>query len=127
MPTQLPTFTHAPSKAAFVHVTDVILDKSNITAAFKEGGIEDVSSILQLTDVTVDNLTFLDPYPNVIMAYHLKMGEIGLIPSTMFTIAKKLMIPLIISGLASPRMNLNIFVVILITPDILVHCQISIL
>jgi hypothetical protein len=46
MTTQLPTFNHATSKAAFVHVTDVILDNSNITAAFKEGGIEDISSIL---------------------------------------------------------------------------------
>jgi hypothetical protein len=57
MPTQLPTFTHVASKAAFAHVTDVILDNSNITAAFKEHGIQDISSILRLTDVTVENLT----------------------------------------------------------------------
>jgi hypothetical protein len=28
--------THVASKAAFVHVTDVILENSNITAAFEE-------------------------------------------------------------------------------------------
>jgi hypothetical protein len=53
--------------------------KINITAAFKEGGIEDIPSILKLTDLTVKSLTFPDPDPNVTETYHLKMGEIGLI------------------------------------------------
>jgi hypothetical protein len=79
MPTQLPTFTHAASKAAFVHVTDVILDNSNITSAFKENGIQDISSILRLTDVTVKNLTYHDPDLNVTTTSCLKKGEIGLI------------------------------------------------
>jgi hypothetical protein len=78
-PTQLPTFTNAPSKAAFVHDTDVILGNSNITAAFKENGIEDISSILKLTDVTVENLAYHDSDPNVTTPHHLKMGEFGLI------------------------------------------------
>jgi hypothetical protein len=79
MPPRLPTFTCATSKPVFVHVTDVILDNSNITSAFKEYGIEDISSILRLTDVTEQNLTYLDGDPNVTMAYYLKKGEIGLI------------------------------------------------
>jgi hypothetical protein len=79
MPTQLPTFTPAASKAAFVHVTDVILDNSNITAAIKENGIEDISSILNLTDVTVEHLTYHDSDPNVTPPHRFKMGEIGLI------------------------------------------------
>jgi hypothetical protein len=79
MPIQLPTITHAASKAAFVHVTDVILENSNITAAFKEGGIKDIPSILKLTNVTVKSLTFPDPNPNINEMYCLKMGEIKLI------------------------------------------------
>ena len=79
MPIQLPTITHPASKAAFVHVTDVILENSNITAAFKEGGIEDIPSILKLTDVTVNNFTFPDSDPDVTMTYRLKYGEINLI------------------------------------------------
>jgi hypothetical protein len=79
MPIQLPTITHAASKAAFIHVTDVILENSNITAAFKGGGIEDIPIILKLTDVTVNNLTFPDSDPDVTMTYHLKFGEINLI------------------------------------------------
>jgi hypothetical protein len=81
MPTQLRTFIHVASKAAFAHVTDVILDNSNITAAFKENGIEEISSILRLTDVTVENLTYHDPDPNVTTTFCLKKGEIGLIKS----------------------------------------------
>ena len=81
MPTQLPTSIHVASKAAFAHVTDVILDNNNITAAFKANGIEDISSILRLTDVTVENLAYHDPDPNVTTTYCLKKGEIGLIKS----------------------------------------------
>jgi hypothetical protein len=74
MPTPLPTFISTASKAAFVHVTDVILENSNITAAFKEGGIEDISSILKLTDVTVDNLTFPDPDHDPTIMVRLRKG-----------------------------------------------------
>ena len=81
MPTQLPTSIHVASKAAFAHVTDVILDNNNITAAFKANGIEDISSILRLTDVTVEKLTYHDPDPNVTITSCLKKGEIGLIKS----------------------------------------------
>jgi hypothetical protein len=66
-------------KLPFIHVTDVILENSNIPAAFKEGGIEDVPSILKLTDVTVNNFTFPDLDPDVTMTYRLKYGEINLI------------------------------------------------
>jgi hypothetical protein len=60
-------------------VTDFILDNTNITNAFKEEDIEDISSILMLTDAEVEGLPYLDPGPNVTMAYSLKKGEIGLI------------------------------------------------
>jgi hypothetical protein len=74
--------TRSNAKAAFIHITDVLLDKTNITKAFKEGGIEDIPSILKLTDATVDNLTFLDPDdPNSTMAYRLNKGEKGCIKS----------------------------------------------
>jgi hypothetical protein len=77
-------------------VTHIILDNSNITAAFKEGGIEDMSSILKLTDVTVENLTFLDPDPNVTMAYILKRERLVFFrPScTMPIIGKKINDPI---------------------------------
>jgi hypothetical protein len=79
MPTQLLTITHAASKAAFVHVTDIILENSNITADFKEGGIEDISSILKLTDITVEILNYADSDPKITQAHPRKRGEIGLI------------------------------------------------
>jgi hypothetical protein len=79
MSIQLPTITHVASKAAFIHVTDVILENSNVTAAFKEGGIEEIPSILKLTDVTVTNFTFPDSDPAVTMRYCLNFGEINLI------------------------------------------------
>jgi hypothetical protein len=75
----LSTTTRAASKAAFVHVTDVIHEDSNITAAFKKGGIEDIPSILKLTDVTADHLTFLDPDHDPTITVRLRKGETGLI------------------------------------------------
>jgi hypothetical protein len=50
-----------------------------ITADFKEGGIEDISSLLKLTDVTVDNLTFPDPDHDPTITVRLRAGETGLI------------------------------------------------
>jgi hypothetical protein len=80
MPTSLPTFTaRTSSKAAFVHFTDVILENYNVTAAFKENGIDEISSILKLTDTTVGNLTFPDADPNVSKINYLKNGEIELL------------------------------------------------
>jgi hypothetical protein len=125
MPTQLPTFIHVASKAAFVHVTDVIFDNSNITAAFKENGIQDISSILRLTDVTVENLTYHDPDPNVTTTYCLKKGEIGLIKAFIHFVHYLVRIQAIISGSISPRMNLTNFVVISSTRDDLELWQIS--
>jgi hypothetical protein len=46
---------------------------------FRGGGIEFISSILKLSDVTVENLTYHDKDCNVTMIYHLKKGEIGFI------------------------------------------------
>jgi hypothetical protein len=79
MPTPLPIFTSTASKAAFVLVTEVILENDNITVAFKKGGIEDISSILKLTDLTVESLNYSDPDPKITQAQYLKRGEIGLI------------------------------------------------
>jgi hypothetical protein len=73
------TTIRAASKAAFVHVTDVILEDSKITAALKKGGIEDIPSILKLTDVTVDNLTFPGPDHDPTITVRLRKGETGLI------------------------------------------------
>ena len=63
------------SKAAFTHITDVLLDNANITKAFKEDGIEHVANILSLTDQEVDDLSYLDPDPSITTAYSLKKGE----------------------------------------------------
>jgi hypothetical protein len=84
MPT--PQTTAAPNtrscaKAAFIHITDVLIDKANITKAFKEDGIENVDDILRLTDQEVDDLTYLDSDPSITTAYSLKKGEKGLIRS----------------------------------------------
>jgi hypothetical protein len=84
MPTPQPTTTpntRAASKAAFTHITDVLLDNANITKAFKEDGIENVANILSLTDKEVDDLTYLDSDPSSTTAYSLKKGEKCLIKS----------------------------------------------
>jgi hypothetical protein len=127
MPTQLPTFTHAASKAAFVHVTDVILDNSNITAAFKENGIQDISSILRFADVTVENLTYHDPDPNVTTTYCRKKGEIGLIKAFIHFVhyQKEIKNPINNQWLNITRMNLTNFIVISSTQDDSEHWQIS--
>jgi hypothetical protein len=68
--------TRSNANATFIHITDVLIYKANITKALKEGGIEDIPSILKLTDATVENLTFLDPDdPNANIAYRLNKGE----------------------------------------------------
>jgi hypothetical protein len=77
MPTPLPTFTSAVSKAAFVHVTDVVLDSENVTKALKKSGIDDIGDILTLDDIGVESLTYSDPNPKVTKVYPLKRGEIG--------------------------------------------------
>jgi hypothetical protein len=69
--------TRAVSKAAFTHVTDVILDNKNGTKALTEDGIKDIGGILLLDDEQVEDLTYLDPDPNNPMAYCLNKGEIG--------------------------------------------------
>jgi hypothetical protein len=84
MPTPQPTTTpntRAASKAAFTHITTVLLYNANITKAFKEDGIENVAKILSLTDKEVDDLTYLDSNPSIATAYSLNKGEKGLIKS----------------------------------------------
>jgi hypothetical protein len=84
MPTpQPPTApnTRSTAKAAFTHISDVLLDNANITKAFKEDGIENIGDILHLTDQEVDYLTYLDPDPTITTAYSLKKVEKGLIKS----------------------------------------------
>jgi hypothetical protein len=73
--------TRSTARTAFTHITDVLIDKANITNAFQEDGIENVDDILRLTDTEVDDLTYLDPDPFITTAYILKKGEKGLIRS----------------------------------------------
>jgi hypothetical protein len=92
--------TRSTAKTTFTHITDVLIDKANITKAFKEDGIENVADILRLTDKEVDDLTYLDTDPSITTAYSLKKGEKGLIRSFihLFTIKRKLVTQLKMIG-----------------------------
>jgi hypothetical protein len=71
--------TSRTASTAFTYITDVLINKENITMVFKEDGIENIEGILCLTDKEVDDLTYLDPDPSTNTQYSLKKGEKGLI------------------------------------------------
>jgi hypothetical protein len=66
-PTQPPN-TRSAAKAAFTHITNVVLDSPNVTSALLEDDIK-------------DDLTYLDSDPSNPIAYCLKKGDKGLIRS----------------------------------------------
>jgi hypothetical protein len=84
--------TRSTAKAAFTHITDILLDNANITKAFKEDGIENVGDIIGLTIQEVNDLTYLDSDPTITTAYSLKKGEKCLLDhsSILFSIIRKL-------------------------------------
>jgi hypothetical protein len=80
IPMSTPT-TRAASRAAFVHVTDVVLDNKNVTKALKNDGIRDIDGILRLDDDLVADLTYLDAVtdPSNATVHHFNKGDTGLL------------------------------------------------
>jgi hypothetical protein len=59
IPTPTPT-TRAAARAAFIHVTDVVMDNENVTKALKLDGITNIDGILRLDDDLVEDLQYMD-------------------------------------------------------------------
>jgi hypothetical protein len=109
--TPAPPPTRAGTKAAFTHVTDIIIDIENVTKALKHRGIDDIADILTLDDIGVESWTSPDPEPKITQFHPLKRGEIGLLRTFIHFVHYQL----IISGLVSLKLSSTSFAVILST------------
>ena len=80
IPTPTPT-TRAAARAAFTHVTDIVMDNDNITKALKLDGIRNIDGILRLDDDLVADLQYMDTTtdPNNPSLRHLNKGDAGLL------------------------------------------------
>jgi hypothetical protein len=77
----LSTFTLTAAKDAFIYILKNVLENENFSRALKHEGIDNIISLVKLTDDVVDNLAYHDPNPNIQKLQKLKIGEIGLIKS----------------------------------------------
>jgi hypothetical protein len=80
IPTPTPT-TKAAARAAFTHVTDVIMENENVTKALKLDGIRNVEGILGLDDNLVAGLQYMDEEtdPNNPTLRYLNKGDFSLL------------------------------------------------
>jgi hypothetical protein len=93
------TITHTAAKASFTHVMDNVIQDTNVTKALTDNGIDNILTLLILTNDIVDNLTYHDPNPNVQKVHKLKMGElVSLNPSFTLFIFVKRQTPLVMTG-----------------------------
>jgi hypothetical protein len=72
-------FTLAEAKAALNHVLENVIDIENITRALYDEGIDNIISLVKLTDEIVTNLTYHDPDSKT--QIKLQIGPIGCIKS----------------------------------------------
>jgi hypothetical protein len=77
----LSTFTLTVAKDAFTYVLKNIIENDKVTRALNEEGIDNIISLVKLTDDVVDNLAYHVPDPNSQKLQKLKIGETGLIKS----------------------------------------------
>jgi hypothetical protein len=80
IPTPTPT-TRAAARAAFIHVTDVVMDNENVTKALKLDGIRNIDGILRLDEDLVADLQYMDKTtdPRNSTWRHLNKGDSGLL------------------------------------------------
>jgi hypothetical protein len=72
-----PMFTLTEAKAAFIHVLENVIENEDVTRALNDEGIDNIISLVKLTDDAINNLAYLDPDSK--MRVKLKLGPIGCI------------------------------------------------
>jgi hypothetical protein len=77
----LSRFTHTETKETFTYGLENVLENDNVTKALNEEGIDNIISLVKLTDDVVDNLAYHVPHLNSQKLQKLYIGEIGLIKS----------------------------------------------
>jgi hypothetical protein len=68
------TFTATAAKDAFIYIFENVLENENITRALNEEGLDNIVSLVKLTDDGVDNLAYHVPDPNIQKLQNFKLG-----------------------------------------------------
>jgi hypothetical protein len=84
------------AKDAFTYVVENVLENDNVTSALKHEGIDNIISLVRLTDDVVDNLSYHDPNPNI--QKFQKVILVSLNPSSTMSIFVKRQTPLVMTG-----------------------------
>jgi hypothetical protein len=73
--------TRAASKLALPHVLDNVIQRLQISNAFKKSGYEEITDLLQLDDAIISNLEYDTTVNNTTTTHPLQKGDMGMIRS----------------------------------------------
>jgi hypothetical protein len=74
-----PVFKLTEAKDALIYVLENVIEKEKVTRALNDEGIDNIISLVKLTDDAINDLAYLDPDSKI--RIKLKLGPIGCIKS----------------------------------------------